>query len=553
MKKFIAIISILALIPQVVFGYTVLPDGKIKTERGDTPLGVFGINWKEGMLANFGHNNPYKMPTNAIVDPVGWKPQVLGGFRSPQQYVPEPLTTSIDATYVTSTNGVFTNLTATTSTLTNIVNPSTKLADVIGSNITTDSGMENWVENPVNGFVEGQSNGVVYNYLFPEKSTDKQAGTYALKFNGGGDNFYSIYSQEVTSLSEGDTILPSFFSKSTNGGGVGLLAKYKSGENEYYFNWTGASAGTYSVAAGMPNADQTYSPTLTSSYAQFSTPIAAVVPAGITKLEFMWFSTDDDVYLDTATYVKNSDPSTSMNDFETWELYEDEFNNFIFGYNYVKGASSTYGTISQEGTIKHAGSYATKIVAGDSVYSLEQVHSGLTVGATYNLSIWGYTPSANSTGETAVIIANGTKAAGTQYWDGSQWVTGALASGITDISNTEDAWAELTDTITVPASGIINVILTLKTATSGDEGYFDDFTLKLFESATPITPNLFTNQSDYSLIDIDDHFCFMRVNGGATSTCMFGLDGLSDLIINKNQTCTKLNIVTMATSTATCL
>jgi len=108
----------------------------------------------------------------------------------------------------------------------------------------------------------------------------------------------------------------------------------------------------------------------------------------------------------------------------------------------------------------------------------------------------------------------------------------------------------------IPSSSAAMIIVFPGGAT-GDSVLFDSFVFseKSYSTvvpATPITPNLFTNTSDYSLIDVDDKFCLFRVNGGTTSTCMLGFDGLSDLYINKSQVCTKLNIYSMTTSTATC-
>ena len=109
----------------------------------------------------------------------------------------------------------------------------------------------------------------------------------------------------------------------------------------------------------------------------------------------------------------------------------------------------------------------------------------------------------------------------------------------------------------MPASGQLSYILFFG-GNTGDTFLLDDFVADekagtIVTPADPITPNLFLNHSDYSLIDSGDSGCLFRVDGGTTSTCMLGFDGESSLIFNRNQTCLKFDPFTFATSTATCL
>lgn len=89
---------------------------------------------------------------------------------------------------------------------------------------------------------------------------------------------------------------------------------------------------------------------------------------------------------------------------------------------------------------------------------------------------------------------------------------------------------------------------------SGDQVFLDN--VKLYEveyvATQDIEVNLFTNASDYSIIDGDSTFCIARFTG-TTSTCLSWINGDGDMYVNKNDVCTKLDISALTTSSATCI
>lgn len=392
-----------------------------------------------------------------------------------------------------------------------------KDADVIGSNITTDSGMENWALTPENSFIFGFVNGVGQGVssLLPVRTTDKQAGNYALKFNGGGTDNRSIFGKDIGGLSEGNAFHLSFYAKHTGTGVLKTWIEYTSGETTYFLNIYGPNPGTWS-SGEEANIDQLYYPELTSSYTQFTFPQVAAVPAGVTSLTPVFESENNDVYIDTATYVINELAPASVSDFETWELYVDgEYGNSNKMYAYEQFAGiSDYGSISRETTITHSGSYSAKITAGNSSFTLEQVASGLTPGAIYDLSIWGYVPSANTSSTCGVYILNADVGTATQYWNTATgaWVTGSPT--LMEIITAEDAWTEFTDRITVPASGAVYVYFTHANQTDGDIVYYDDFTLKPVTLATNKELFSFENPTDVSNLENEDKIVVFRTTGG---------------------------------------
>jgi len=107
----------------------------------------------------------------------------------------------------------------------------------------------------------------------------------------------------------------------------------------------------------------------------------------------------------------------------------------------------------------------------------------------------------------------------------------------------------------IPSSGAVMIIVFPGGAT-GDSVLFDSFVFseKPYSTvvpATPITPNLFNNTSDISLLDSDDEICLLKTTGG-TPTCALGFNGIIDLYFNKSGTCFTMNPYTLATTTATC-
>ena len=245
----------------------------------------------------------------------------------------------------------------------------------------------------------------------------------------------------------------------------------------------------------------------------------------------------------------------------------------VSGLNFAATTTATSGVYSAEMTLT-----TTTDITGSPAGLIEQAGGPYTAGTDLNIKFDLLAGADNSASTTvAILFTNGSYANSlfdelynftTGVWDTTVTVDSdhsanfGIGTGITTSTWTNYDWNTLVGLASVlpvaaPASGTINIVQRID-GNENDIVMLDNVqiysnTTSTVVAATPITPDLFTNSSDYSLIDATDNFCLFRTNGGATSTCMIGFDGLSDLIINKSQVCTKWNMVTNATSSVTCL
>lgn len=403
-----------------------------------------------------------------------------------------------------------------------IRSPIVKQADVFGANTITDSAMAEWVEAPTGCSLYGidTATNVETNNLFPRKTTDKDTGTYAVRFAGQGTTKISAIQLPAAGLSESDDLYINYRAKTTGTGSLGLWIEYESGEDLYIWNWTGAAAGTFTLEGDWPTADQILTQSLTTAYATYTTT-AAVVPAAVTGMNVVFLTADNNVYLDNVTQTLNEAAPSSISDFETWGLMaapNKGNSNLLYAYELLEGGSSTFGSALREGTIKPTGAtYSYKMIAGSSgLYAPFQAKTGLTPGATYEFGIEEFVPAANATATGGVLILNAPFATATQYFDvdTGTWVTDAPQNGLCEIVGAEDTWTEYTTYVTVPATGDVYIHAVFSNATEGDIIYAAKFAFAPVTVAESKTLFELTNTTDAANLESTDVVETVVTTGG---------------------------------------
>ena len=251
----------------------------------------------------------------------------------------------------------------------------------------TDGSFELWV---ITGYTPddfGSDNAL--NATPAERSTDSHAGTYAMLLNcdgAFGGNYISDTWINMAAMAVGDeTLQIRFYGKRGTGtGNAALMYNCVDGEDNYIWNFTGASAGTWTILVGPPSADQIETLTLTSSYTQV-TSTQVTIPSGYTEGMCILFglsaNTGDTILVDDYELLIASSDVATNGTFEAWTAVEGLTNWTIGRFSgsetsVVKESSAVYsGTYAVKMTDRHNNSnYVSQLITGTPAETLTARH-----------------------------------------------------------------------------------------------------------------------------------------------------------------------------------
>ncbi len=181
----------------------------------------------------------------------------------------------------------------------------------------------------------------------------------------------------------------------------------------------------------------------------------------------------------------------------------------------VIDVSGTTGAISQEGTIKHAGSYSVKLVtsAGGDAKAGEQIKTGLTSGNYYQVSGYGYVGAGENC---SLVVLDDSLATATKCFNFVTSVWDDIASLGSDhnliLNSGSAAWTTASAIVTVPASTKLNVLFAA--GGSSTTAYVDDVALKLYTYAANKDLFEFSNTSDATNLTASDTVINFVTTGG---------------------------------------
>jgi hypothetical protein len=373
------------------------------------------------------------------------------------------------------------------------------------------------------------------------RSTDSYAGTYAVQFNCLNDSGAGSYiGTALTGSYDTDvaekTIQARFYAKdgvSVGTTGIGVAAFYYDGADDYEWNLT---TGSWIVLGSGDN--NTYENIGTDgTYTQY-TSTQRTLPAGATEFWFdtLGFSTtqNDTVLIDNLEWLLDGADVATDGAFENWTEYANQAAP-LTSHTAVAGSNgwaidpldiTEYSYINRSTSVQ-GGTYAVEMYLkasdtgnGNRGYFRQTITR--PAGTSIDLSV--YTKTTDS--QTGYMMClDGAPGAQTQEWDfvANTWDT--QGSTVTDMPGTSNAltlsgttsYVENTETVTVPASGTLVVVL--MSDAGGGTGYTYYFdTLSAIETvvtpATPVDIGIISNPSDGSLIDADDTVFQVKTTGG---------------------------------------
>lgn len=259
------------------------------------------------------------------------------------------------------------------------------------------------------------------------------------------------------------------------------------------YNFTGASAGTYTPIVGPPSADQIYTITNALSWAVSTVgggspniPVAAsghFVPIFFNQTAGKFFTIDD------VTVKKNGIGANVVVNpgFENWSGFTYTLNL----YDVITSGALTTQTLTRETVLYHDSPYAIKITLdaanSQNGYSVGQNHTALTPGDFYSFRFWTRAGVADAaTSQVNYLILNDTPGAATEVWEwlNQNWVP---FPGFNSLTSTEYVTENLSNAgysgfvsalFTVPASGKIYPLVNATANSNGAHNiYLDTFAL----------------------------------------------------------------------------
>ena len=334
-----------------------------------------------------------------------------------------------------------------------------------------------------------------------ERSTDKHAGTYAAKltisalYSAGVYISPLIVNDATVTAGSLETLQARIYAKRLTGSpNVSVLYECENGEDTYNYNFTGASAGTWTVTAEMPTADNFETLTATDSYTQL-TATQVTVPEGYTYgvayiLGSSANSGDTMVIDDYESLVEGTDQAVN-GDFENWTDVVGP-DSWLTGTINDDGA----GIITEETTIVNTGTSSVKMADdGDSPKSyVGQLFTG-TAGDEISFSYYARGASGNAsvvrssmiflnnTVDEADEIFNYTTGAWEAYSDPEDLDADNQRYLLVTISEvfTQDSYSE----IPAPTSGkILAVVWMESSGEDGDVMYVDTASMIFVEAGT---------------------------------------------------------------------
>lgn len=325
---------------------------------------------------------------------------------------------------------------------------------VYGPNLLTDQGFESWYYYPSFWNAPNVEYGQSSVADVPVRVTDSETGSYAIRFNSNGGPSLLSYTKDQLTPGASYTFTGSV--KRTGSGT--LLLGYNDTTTGYWWNFTGASAGTFTAGSGgYPTSDQTATFTPGSSYATVTSPSPQVVITANANVAIYLYSMSNDVYLDNVAFKLNGTGDSVLynNNFEQWTLIDSPspIRNFLSNWQGLKvnytgnNTGPDTPTILAEVTAPQEGIYDTKITtfsAENLTYSLSPITAATVVsGSTYRLSVFGkYATSGNG----SIILLNDLEPSATKIynWTALTWDNYTPGSGGYINSPTSDNRSTLT-------------------------------------------------------------------------------------------------------------
>ena len=316
-----------------------------------------------------------------------------------------------------------------------------------------------------------------------DRSTDSQAGTYALELTanidaGGGYVSAALTGFYDTAVAE-KTIQARFYAKYTTGTpSLGVLTYYWDGVNDYVWDIT---SGTWMIDGTEDNGLEIVA--ITDSYTQV-TSTQRTLPAGATEF---WFdivvvgNQNDVALLDNVEWLLDGADVATNGTMEAWTEYANPFSP-LSSWSFAAGANWGFDSIDPtdsshiiRGTDTQTGTYAAEFLVKNSgngergfIYQTITASAGTSV----DLSVYTKTSDAQTP---YLICLDGVEGAMTQQYDFVADIWDTQGTSPTDLPGTSNAktlsgttsYVENTHTVTVPASGTLVVVLMTD---DGDDG-----------------------------------------------------------------------------------
>lgn len=471
MKKILSILTLVSLlIPSLTMAYTI--------QSGDTPYGLWGANWKTE-LAKLNISDPHKLPTGLqIVDPVGWKPKLLGARTS---VIQKDLTLD--------------SVTATTGTIPTLYDPTVKTQDEHTTTTyerITDGEFANWnVDNtPDNWSIQNPSDSTPLFDLITRVSGVTgyalQAEIGTLEFIPG--NFLGALLGTGVNATTSDQIQIILKGKRNSGtSNVGVILQLETdAEYGYFYDFTN---GTWATSS-FPTSDYVENHILTSSWATYTgTTTVAIpsIPEGLKSVGAILVpigNTGDTVALDDVVIKVNGTDVAINGDFENWTPHAKQVNP-LTSWGYTPPATTSYNwsqtdsqndayidlSTSTTGTATYAVNFYVGDNVGNQTSTQRQYISQTYIGTPGTLLDVSLDTKFYNTSSGYIIFLNGTTSTYGQAYNFSS-STWSNKSGINiknfpesypecsgQLGGTIGIWKHTTTTITIPASGSITTVL----------------------------------------------------------------------------------------------
>ena len=399
----------------------------------------------------------------------------------------------------------------------------------------------NWIAD--SWFIEVMTDSSEADYTYMDRSADSQAGTYAMELTTDGSGDGPLVSNNLTTYgADGETLQVRLYGKTADGAGAAVVyGYYEDGTfDEYYYNFTGASEGTWTISVGGPSADQieTWSPT--SSYTQHTYTQVTLPGANVDEGFFYLIptGTSKTLLVDNVEFLVAAGNQVADGNMESWTEWADQISplgeyDFQSGtdWGFFPDASDTESSYIQRATSTQAGTYAAKMIVGDAADLTDNDDRGLfrqevsgTSGATATASV--YTKSTNSkTGY--MILLNANPGAHTEIWDFVANTWDSLSTTVTDLPGTDNAltcsgtasYVQNSESLTVPDSGdIVMVLMSDKGDGATPQTYWFDTVSLLINEADPVVLFDAENGSDGTNLDSGDYVFRYRTTDGTPAT-----------------------------------
>ena len=271
---------------------------------------------------------------------------------------------------------------------------------------------------------------------------------------------------------------------------------YTSGEDVYYYNFTGANVGTFTTEVESPTSDQLATLSATDAYTQVVGDIATV-PVGVLSVEVGYSSVGtigQELLVDNVEILNDGINASVNGTFETWEDSEYELLD-DWDVGEIAYESGDNSTIEKEDTVIQAGTYAVKMTLNnDSGPYVAQLLDKVR-GDSANFSIFSRKATSENAVSLEVFVYDDVVATATKMWDFvlGTWVDIGEGPGADQKITTvlSDSYAEITDSFEFPETNKAYIWVVGRSESMGEIVYVDTASTKenfepIFEATTDI-------------------------------------------------------------------